>query len=71
MDVMEGHCRARLANAATALEFGDLVEATETLTPLWRCSVYSDCRLRTYCADRVEKLTDAVQALKPLGYGNA
>ena len=52
-------------------EFGDLVEATETLTPLWRCSVYSDCRLRTYCADRVEKLTVAVQALKPLGYGNA
>jgi hypothetical protein len=58
---MEGHCRSRLANAATALEFGDLNEAVNTLSPLWRCSMYSDCSLRTYCADRVGELTDRMQ----------
>lgn len=68
---MEGHCRARLANAAAALEYGDLNDATVTLTPLWRCSMYSDCRLRSYCADRIEVLTDQMHELKPPGYGNA
>lgn len=68
---MEGHCRAKLANVATALEFGDLIEATATLTPLWRCSMYSDCRLRRYCGDRVEELTDRMQTLQPVSYGNA
>ena len=68
---MEGHCRTRLANVAASLEFGDLNEATATLTPLWRCSMYSDCRLRSYCADRVEALTEQMHELKPLGYGNA
>ena len=68
---MEGHCRARLANAATALEFGDLNEATKTLSPLWRCSMYSDCRLRKYCAVRVEELTDRVHHMAPVSVGHA
>ena len=68
---MEGHCRARLATVEAALEYGDLTEAMCTLTPLWRCSTYSDCRLRRYCADRVETLTERVQTLKPVAYGNA
>jgi hypothetical protein len=68
---MEGHCRARLANVEAALDYGDLNEAVGTLTPLWRCSLYSDCRLRRYCANRVEGLTERMHDLKPLDYGNA
>ena len=68
---MEGHCRARLANVEAALEFGDLNEAAATLSPLWRCSMYSDCGLRRYCADRVEGLTERMHQLKPIPYGNA
>jgi hypothetical protein len=68
---MEGHCRARLANAAAALEFGDLNEAASTLSPLWRCSTYSDCKLRPYCAIRVGELTDRIHDMPPVPQGNA
>jgi len=68
---MEGHCRARLANVEAALEFGDLNEAAETLSPLWRCSTWSDCKLRKYCGDRVEDLTERMHTMKPVTYGNA
>ena len=68
---MEGLCRARLANAGAALDFGDLVEATQTLSPLWRCSMYSDCVLRHYCADKVEKMTDRMHEMGPITFENA
>ena len=68
---MEAHCRVRLANAATALDYGDLGEATYTLQPLWRCSMYSDCKLRKYCSNRVAELTDRIHHLEPVAQGNA
>lgn len=68
---MEGHCRAKLANAETALDFGDLNEATHTLSPLWRCSTYSDCRLRKYCSARVEVLTERIHKMDPVPLGSA
>ncbi len=68
---MERHCRTKLTNATTAVEFGDLNEATNTLSPLWRCSMYSDCRLRRYCAERVEELTDRIHHMAPVPQGNA
>ncbi|MEK9661745.1 MAG: hypothetical protein VW644_08435 [Alphaproteobacteria bacterium] len=68
---MEGHCRAKLANVEAALEFGDLNEAAGTLAPIWRCSAYSDCKLRRYCADRVDDLTERMHSMAPVTYGNA
>jgi len=51
--------------AGVAIEYGDAGGALEALAPLWRCSRLSDCRLRGWCALRVEALGSRLNSMPP------